>query len=190
MKKIDNELVKGVQEGSREAFELLHKQIDRKVGYLLNKLMVSNRYLRLSYDDIKQDIIIKIYDKMNLFQPTVSFDAWVSTMTRNHVFDILRKDKSKGIAFEFDGFDDSSVLIDDEFGVNEKRDNALLLDQIVKDSKFSQIQMDIFELRFIREMSYDGIAEVLNIPVGTVKTTIFRIKDILIQTTKRIQYER
>lgn len=143
--------------------------------------------------DIAEDLLIEIFtkafSKLHTFQPRSSFSSWLATIAKNHTLDYLRKKKPKKVSL------DAAMDTDDDAPFLELKDeNPIAIDQIIikeRNKKLRRIvetlkpkYRTLIELRYYKELSYDEIAQKLNIPLGTVKAQLFRARDLLSQIVK------
>jgi len=203
--KIDLNTIEKIQNGSTSSFDKdLYKQIKRIVSLNVYKFSNSNPVIKINQEDFIQDVIIKVYEKIHTYKPNFEFETWVSKITKNHMIDFTRKktvfkmvdDSIKSSCNRsHDGEDVNyeDIFVDDSNNEKENQDhNCIILNEIIKHSKFKPIEIEILKMRFIKEMMYEQIAEELMIPIGTAKVTINRIKKKLLMSSKKLNiiYER
>ncbi|TXC81544.1 sigma-70 family RNA polymerase sigma factor [Luteibaculum oceani] len=143
--------------------------------------------------DIAEDLLIEIFtkafSKLHTFQPRSSFSSWLATIAKNHTLDYLRKKRPKKVSL------DAALDTDDDAPFLELKDeNPIAIDQMIikeRNNKLRRIvetlkpkYRTLIELRYYQELSYDEIAQKLNIPLGTVKAQLFRARDLLSQIVK------
>ena len=167
--------------GSSSATEEVYNQILSISQCTINKMVGSNPVLHKQIDDIKQDVSLKVFDKLGQFQPTSTFESWVATITKNHILDILRRSKTR-----MDSFDDVEISESE----SKHFENCDLLNEILSNSKFSPIQLEVLQLLYIKEMKYQQIADSLSLPIGTVRTIIHRLKKELMIVSKEYEFAR
>jgi RNA polymerase sigma-70 factor, ECF subfamily len=124
-------------------------------------------------EDMTQDIFLKLYGALPKYDVRRDFTAWLLTLARNHLIDAYRKTKwEKTGRDEFDehGFA-AGPHADPEAGLD-----AAVSRQIVWES-LNLLSPDIrlaLILRDIQDQSYEEIAELMSIPIGTLKSRINR----------------
>ena len=141
-------------------------------------------------EDVTQEVFLKIWKNINKFEIEKSFKTWIFAITRNTCIDFLRKKKEIPISY-FDDDMGNNVLEDnlldeglkpDEIFVN--KESKELIENTL--SKLSFIQKEVVVLRYMNEMSFDEISEVLNIPLNTIKShhnrALIKMKSILSAT--------
>ena len=129
-------------------------------------------------EDIAQEVFIKVYKNINRFNEQSSLYTWIYRITMNACYDELKKD-SKIVYFsslvkdddkEIE-FEDYSQNIDDQ--VSKKFEKDALIKAI---KSLQSEQKALIILRDIRGFSYNEIADMLNLKLGTVKSKINRAR--------------
>jgi len=169
-KEIDFELIKAIQNGNMVAF---NNMVDRYKDRLMN---VIGRMLSSTEEaeDIVQETFIRVYQHRQSFNYQHCFSTWIYTIALNLARNELRKRKK----FKFlDIFDMQGN--EAEFAVDPKLPTRLpqVLEAAVK--ALPEKYRTAFILRDVQEMSYDEVAKVLGVPLGTVKSRVNRARMIL-----------
>tara|TARA_B100001142_G_scaffold326516_1_gene382172 strand:- start:8561 stop:9163 length:603 start_codon:yes stop_codon:yes gene_type:complete len=146
-------------------------------------------YEKVNDQELAKDLTIesigKAFKKLHLYTPSYAFSTWLFTLARNHCIDYLRKHKLPTISIDKlmldeDGkrtnFDLMSDLLNPEQEM-EKKQRIAILRYIVDQLKPKY--RDLVKLRYFKELSYDEIAEVLDLPIGTVKAQLHRSREQL-----------
>jgi RNA polymerase sigma-70 factor (ECF subfamily) len=172
-----------VDEGNQQAFAKLLQYYREPLVQLLYK-MTSNRD---DAEDLMMESFGKAFKSLAHYQPHYAFSTWLFRIATNVGIDYLRKRRLKTTSldspFKTDegdevGHDVSSGQPDPEETLifNQKK---LILRQVVDQLKPRYKQL--IEMRYYEELSYEEIAEKLDIPLGTVKAQLFRAKELLHQ---------
>jgi RNA polymerase sigma-70 factor (ECF subfamily) len=134
--------------------------------------------------DLSQDVFLKAYSALGSYKPQYPFAAWLFRIARNAAIDEIRKrrvvtvsldapveleDGSVGREVESPGLDPEDAYLGAEFADRV----SAAIDELPDKYREAII------LRHAAELSYDEIAEALELPLGTVKTRIFRARDAL-----------
>lgn len=178
-REIDQALVERAQAGDQRAFEQLVSKYQRKLGRLLS------RFIRdaAEVEDVSQEAFIKAYRALPNFRGESAFYTWLYRIGINTAKNYLvsqgrRAPTSTSFdAEEAEGFEDAGQLRD----INTP-ESLLLSKQIgetvnaAMDSLPTELRTAIM-LREIEGMSYDEIAAVMDCPIGTVRSRIFRARD-------------
>lgn len=124
--------------------------------------------------DITQETFIRAWKGIKNFRGESGFRTWLYRIMMNHCYDRyphLERDKNM-ISIE-----DDEKEIPVESYLEQFSDQSELTEYIHKQLKsLPEVSRLILSLRFQQELSYQEISEVMNMPIGTVKTTIFRAK--------------
>ena len=175
----DKQLVERVQRGDKRAFDILTLKYQHKIVALVS------RYLNDADEvlDISQESFIKAYRALPRFRGDSAFYTWLYRIAintaKNHLVARSRRppDTDIDVYREFQG--DSVVLRDDT-----SPEHAIAKDQL-ESVIFSAID-DLPEelkvavtLRELEGLTYEEIAEVMECPVGTVRSRIFRAREAI-----------
>ncbi|MBP3425721.1 MAG: sigma-70 family RNA polymerase sigma factor [Rikenellaceae bacterium] len=167
----DRQIVQWTLQGDRVAFEVLVGRYRESIHTLYTK-----RYGLPAEDaaDLMQESFIKAFIHLKSFNPEYSFGQWIVTIARNTFIDFVRKRRDDT------SFDNESVLAGRATSSPTPEERIISSQQKVQLEEYLQ-RMDakysrLIELRFIKELSYEEIAEELQIPLGTVKTQIHRAR--------------
>lgn len=171
--------------GDQTAFKELFDKYRQPLYFHVLK-MVHNRDI---IEDLLQEIFLKAFDNINSYNPDYAFSTWLYRITTNHSIDYLRKKKLKTLSLDEpintkDG--EMSIEVADE---DSASDDTILLDQrrrVLKQALDSlpDKYRDIIYMRHMDELSYQEIADILEIPLGTVKAHIFRARELLYKALK------
>ncbi len=172
----DELLVHRAKSGDLKAYEILIRRYQHKV-YNLAAKMVRNRE---DARDLAQDTFIRVYQNLPRFRGDSSFGTWVYRVASNKCLDYLRKKKVEGERVVLSTFENDVHFSDsrdspEESAIREDENRRLrdALDSLPKAYRIAII------LQHYQQLSYKEIAEVLELPVKTVATRIYRAKIIL-----------
>jgi RNA polymerase sigma factor RpoE len=178
-REIDQILVERAQGGDKHAFDLLVSKYQRKLGRLLS------RFIRdpAEVEDVSQEAFIKAYRALPSFRGDSAFYTWLYRIGINTAKNYLvSQGRRAPTTTEFDNdeaetFDDASLLRD----INTP-ESLLLTKQIgqtinaAMDALPEELRTAIV-LREIDGMSYEEIAGIMDCPIGTVRSRIFRARE-------------
>jgi RNA polymerase sigma-70 factor (ECF subfamily) len=124
-------------------------------------------------EDVTQEIFLKLLSSLKKYKEKMNFTAWLLTLTRNHLIDRYRREKkAKSLRQELDeNFVKETKSQSPENNLARKETQVIVwqaLDQLSPEIRLSIILFDILG------KTYEEVAEILNIPVGTVKSRINR----------------
>lgn len=176
----DREYVRRTLQGDEKAFEMI---LNKHQQPLLNYIgrMVGNRELAL---DFTQEVFIKTYSSLSTYQPQFKFRTWLFKIASNYIIDFWRKKRIDAFSIDQTGRGDDNrppfVIPSDEPSVCTRFEMTELREKIEKAlEKLPPHLRELFIWRHINEFSYEEIAEIKGLPVGTVKNRVFHSKEII-----------
>ena len=176
----DQQLVERVQQGDKNAFNLLVLKYQNKVMSLIS------RYVRNQADvaDVTQEAFIKAYRALANFRGESAFYTWLYRIAvntaKNHLTSQGRRAPANDVYIEDAEYYEGSDALK-EFASPER---LLMKDQMSKvifdtlDTLPEELKMAI-SLRELEGMSYEDIANIMDCPVGTVRSRIFRAREAI-----------
>ena len=180
--KSDEALAVEAKRGSEEAFRELVERFHRPVYALIVRIV---RQPELA-EDLSQETFLKAWKALARFDPERRFSSWIFKIAHNSALDELRRGGLETVSLDapFAGDDEPPELPADLAAENPllrtlARESGRLLERAI--SRLRPAYRGILLLRFAQEMSYDEIAEVLGLPLGTVKIHIFRARAELLR---------
>ena len=183
-KDIDLQLVKRVKAGDYNAFDLL---VIKYQSRLISTAFKFSKDLQLA-EDIVQESLIKSYKSIHSFREDSSFYTWVYRITVNTAKNYLVSKKRKAELLATDLSDDFSMdLSTIETDTPESLLNADELRKIIMDSlnELGEETKTALTLREFDGLSYEQISEIINCPVGTVRSRIFRGRELLDEAIRK-----
>jgi len=166
-----NHLARAMQKGDKNAAELIcEKLLDKIYGFCLNR--VRNQ---ATAEDLTQEILLKLVDKIKLYDDKKGdFVVWFWRLARNTIIDYYRRQKetaftdleNEGEVLNIPG-DNPKNTYDDR--LKREKLNELL-------DSFSEEEQEIFRLRFLGELSYKEMAEILEKSEGALRVAVNRLK--------------
>jgi RNA polymerase sigma-70 factor (ECF subfamily) len=180
-RELDQQLVERAQRGDKRAFELLVSKYQRKLGRLLS------RFIRdpAEVEDVSQEAFIKAYRALPSFRGDSAFYTWLYRIgintAKNYLVSMGRRapTSTEFDADEAEGFEDADQLRD----INTPE--SLMMTRQIGDTvneSVAQLPEDLrtaITLREIEGMSYEDIAVIMNCPIGTVRSRIFRAREAI-----------
>jgi RNA polymerase sigma-70 factor (ECF subfamily) len=178
--KTDQELVKQVQSGNKNAFNLLVVRHQNKV------MNIVSRYVKNSGDvaDVTQEAFIKAYRALPNFRGESAFYTWLYRIAVNSAKNYLTSQSRKPPASDVDAQEADFYDGSDALKENASPEKTLLSEEL-QDKLFAAIEnlpedlRTAITLREIEGLSYEEIAGVMECPVGTVRSRIFRAREAI-----------
>ena len=180
-REVDQQLVERAQRGDKRAYELLVLKYQRKLSRLLS------RFVRdpAEVEDVTQEAFIKAYRALPSFRGDSAFYTWLYRIgintAKNYLVALGRRAPT---TTEFDheeaeGFEDADQLRDASTPESELHGKEIAatvnraMDALPEDLRTA------ITLREIEGLSYEEIANVMNCPIGTVRSRIFRAREAI-----------
>ncbi len=180
-REVDQQLVERAQRGDKHAFELLVAKYQRKLGRLLS------RFIRdpAEVEDVAQEAFIKAYRALPSFRGDSAFYTWlyrIGINTAKNYLVAMRRRAPTTTEFdseEAENFEDGDQLRDLNTPEAElmTRQIAATVNQTMEE--LPEELRTAITLREIEGMSYEDIANVMNCPIGTVRSRIFRARETI-----------
>ena len=146
-------------------------------------------YEKVGDQELAKDLTIealgKAFKKLHMYTPDYTFSTWLYTVARNNCIDYLRKHRLPTISIDKMMLDEDGKRNTFDLKSNDpnpenvmiKKQRIAILRQIVDQLKPKY--RDLVKLRYFKELSYEEIAELLEIPLGTVKAQLYRSREQL-----------
>lgn len=172
----DAQIVDRVLGGDSAAFELLILKYQSQVFYAAMNIVKNREYA----EDISQDAFLKAYEKLDTLQDKDHFYPWLKRITVNLALN--HYDRGKRIV-DIES-EDSEVSYFDTITSGETPEDFLIKEEL---KKYVRMFVDglperlrtVVMLREVEDMSYEEIADMLNIPLGTVRSRLFNARQII-----------
>ncbi|MBP1645300.1 MAG: polymerase, sigma-24 subunit, subfamily [Bacteroidetes bacterium] len=167
--------------GNQKAYADLMNTYREPIYYMLLKMTNSST----DADDLTIEAFGKAFKSLGQYTPEYAFSTWLFRIATNNCIDFIRKKRAKIVSIdniytsadgEQIGIDIASETLDPEEKIIEKQ-KIIMMREIV--SRLKPHYRTLIELRYFDELSYEEIAQELNLPLGTVKAKLFRARDLL-----------
>lgn len=164
------DLIKSAQAGDESAFSKLYNNYEK---------YVQNALIRWIHDeDLAKDLTVvtfmDAYENLSKFKDYSSFGGWLRTIAYRNMIDYLRKyDLNSSIDFNSRLLYETDTPTEDEFGIVDRITSKQIIEEF---NKLPPQQKRIFELFYVEEMSIAEIGRMLDIPSGTVKSILSRVR--------------
>ncbi len=148
--------------------------------------------MKLSSKEDVEDLSIatfsKAFDKIKSYNSSYAFSTWIQTIATNSLIDFFRKKEQKTISIDADVKNEQGnpheiedLDTNPELNFIQQQKNKQLFSLV---EKLKPHYRELIVLRYLEELSYDEIAQKLNIPLGSVKAKLFRARDLLLKILK------
>ena len=175
----DRALVARILEGDRDRFtELVRRYEKRLVNYVYR---ITHRYEEAH--DLAQEIFVKVYLALDRYDPKYQFSTWLFRIAQNASIDALRKKSLPEVSLARPTEDEPQK--EREFadtGISpyralKNKQLAAAIDKAV--GNLPPDYRELIQLRHFAELSYEEIATMKKLPLGTVKNKLFRARNLL-----------
>lgn len=182
-REVDQQLVERAQRGEKLAFELLVAKYQRKLGRLLS------RFVRdpAEVEDVTQEAFIKAYRALPSFRGESAFYTWLYRIGINTAKNYLvAQGRRAPTTTEFDSDEAENFEDGDQLRDINTPENELQSKQIAQTVNHAMESLPdelrtAITLREIDGLSYEDIATMMNCPIGTVRSRIFRAREVIAQ---------
>jgi RNA polymerase sigma factor (sigma-70 family) len=183
----DYQLIDQALAGDQAAYEKLMQKYENVVSVLIRKIVYRNEEI----EDLRQEVFIKAFNALSSFKREYAFSTWLFRIATNHAIDFLRKKQLATQSMQ-ETIETQSGEITHQYASPEATPEA----KLIQKEATSHIALAIENLpekykrciimRHKEDKSYEEIAEVLDLPLGTVKARIFRAREMLNKELKDI----
>ena len=180
-REVDQQLVERAQRGDKQAFELLVAKYQRKLGRLLS------RFIRdpAEVEDVAQEAFIKAYRALPSFRGDSAFYTWLYRIGINTAKNYLvAMGRRAPTTTEFDSDEAESFEDGEQLRDINTPESMLASKEIAATVQKAMEELPdelrtAIELRELEGLSYEEIANIMNCPIGTVRSRIFRAREAI-----------
>lgn len=181
----DDKLVKKAIGGDENAYKQLVEKYERALYFHILKMIKD----REQVEDLVQETFVKAFDNLNTYSTNYAFSTWLYRIATNHTIDYLRKKKLETLSIDKprktkDG--EMEMQLEDETASTDRNIIRKQRQKIVQNAidNLPEKYRKVIEMRHMEEKSYKEIADLLDLPLGTVKAHIFRARELLYKALK------
>jgi RNA polymerase sigma-70 factor, ECF subfamily len=180
----DEEIVQLIQSGKVGLFGILINRYESKIGRYARKFIFDKEDI----SDVLQDIFIKTYTNIQSFDTKRKFSSWLYRIAHNELVNAIKKRKKQTLPFfDLDTFFPYDFF--DRDNVNQRIDNQeteKAINQCL--GKLEPKYREPIVLYYLEELTYEEIADIMQIPTSTVGVRIKRAKKIMKSFFKKTGY--
>ena len=174
----DVELITSAIRGREDGFEELVRRYQRPITAYIYR-MLNNYDASL---DVTQEVFIKVYKSLDKYSSDYKFSTWLYRIAHNAAIDHIRRNSNYQQSLEVENADGTyQIQIECPNPTpEENRERSEWRTEIEAVVKcLPQTYRELIVLRHTQEMSYDEIAEITQLPLGTVKNRLFRAREMM-----------
>ena len=180
MQRDDKVLIEEILGGNQKAFTILVNKHRESVYHVIFKIVKDREEAR----DLVQDTFIKVFNSLSSYRPEFRFTTWLYKIAANCSIDYLRRRKIQALSLDEKiqtkygelSFEVADWSYNPEIELSAKQ-KGFSIDQAIK--SLPKKYRDVIVYRHQNDKSYQEIAEILKVPIGTVKARIFRGRELL-----------
>jgi RNA polymerase sigma-70 factor (ECF subfamily) len=174
----DVELVQSALAGREASFEELVRRYQRPIAAYVYR-MVGDYDAAL---DLTQEVFIKVYNSLSRYRSEFKFSTWIYKIAHNAAIDQLRRHavREHSLTTGIDGerreisIESRRLTPEQE---SERKEQRCEIESVVQ--LLPSAYRELIVLRHSQDLSYDEIAEVTGLPLGTVKNRLFRAREAM-----------
>jgi RNA polymerase sigma-70 factor (ECF subfamily) len=172
LKRDDNEIIALVIQGNRRAYEVIVLRYQKLVFNVIYQIVKQKE----SAADLTQDTFVKAFQALNTFRQGAALRPWILRIASNTALNHIRSAKP---------YQSLEQLLEDLPGQEPASDDdvAKNIEQKMNEEKLMEIletlqpqHRHLFLLRYQHDLSYEDIGTVLELPVTTIKSLLFRVR--------------
>ncbi|HMQ06973.1 MAG TPA: sigma-70 family RNA polymerase sigma factor [Saprospiraceae bacterium] len=168
----DKQLVGAVLSGNTQDFAVIIKNTERLVTQIIRRMAVNEE----DQKDLVQDIYIRTYQNLSSFKFQSKLSTWVATIAYNTTINYLNKNRIRWLNFDKEA---ETIItlgenVEDEMS---RKETALMVYHEL--SKLPPLYKTLISLYHIEELPNKEIAEITQLPEGTIKSYLYRARKIL-----------
>ena len=174
----DGELIVDALGGRVDGFEELVRRYQRPITSYVFRMLGDYE----SSLDVTQEVFIKVYNSLSKYSPEYKFSTWLYRIAHNAAIDHMRRNPVTPQSLEAENADGTYQIQIESRRPSPEQDHERKewrqeIDAVVKCLPASY--RDLIILRHSRDFTYDEIADVTGLPLGTVKNRLFRAREMM-----------
>lgn len=174
-------LVERALNGDQSAYASLMTMYRESIYFMMLKMVRKED----DADDLTIEAFGKAFNRLHQYSPSYAFSTWLFKIASNNCIDFIRKKRIKVTSMDsaYTNSDGESVSIDIESSEKDPEEVAIHLEKVKTMREIVRTlkprYRDLIEKRYFQELSYEEIAQDMDLPLGTVKAQLFRARAFL-----------
>ncbi len=185
--KKDLVLVEKALNGNQTAYADLMAKYRESIYFMMLKMVSKEE----DAEDLTIEAFGKAFNRLHQYSPSFAFSTWLFKIASNNAIDFIRKKRIQVTSMDtgYTNSDGEKIMIDVESSEKDPEEEAIHSEKvkhmrnIVKSLK--PRYRDLIEKRYFLELSYEEIADEMDLPLGTVKAQLFRARAFLADLMER-----
>ncbi len=179
--KRDFQLVQSALEGNQMAYTELMGMYRETIFHMMLKMAKNTD----DAEDLTIEAFGKAFSRLEQYSPSFAFSTWLFKIASNNCIDFIRKKRLHMTSMDTGrATEDGRIIYLDAQADGLNPEQSIEQDQRIKHmrdivSRLKPRYRELIEKRYFEELSYEEIADELNLPLGTVKAQLFRARDFL-----------
>jgi len=169
----EKEIVKRILKGDFRAFELLVKQYEKLVFFVIHRLVHDQH----NKEDICQDVFIKVYQNLGKFQFQSKLATWIARIAYLTAVDDIKKSKKHFFSEYPDDIDRYHFTEENPEEELIQKDSSAYINHVIEQMPIQY--KTVITLYHLNEFSCSEIQDITGIPEGTVKSYLFRARKLM-----------
>jgi RNA polymerase sigma-70 factor (ECF subfamily) len=176
---LEQVLILQYQTGNTEAFERIFSRYNARLKYFLRRLSGARR----DVDDLSQEVWLTVFKELGRLRNPGAFRVWLYRIARNKVFQGFRSARNAPEVADLE-----QIAEETETKEDFSPDDAAAIHKGLE--RLQEKHREVLMLRFLEEMSYEDIAQVVGVNLGTVKSRIHHAKRALREEMETLRDEK
>lgn len=177
-KPTDEELIARFQEGNMYAYDqIVHRYQDQLVNFVY--MFLGDRS---DSEDVVQETFLRVYRNKHMYKQVAKFSTWIYTIAGNLAkTELRRRRRRKILSLTQMGFEDKDYELPADTRTPEKIIDGEMKEKMIR-KEIDELPIrfkEVIVLRDVEEFSYEEISQILDIPIGTVKSRVNRARSRL-----------
>lgn len=176
----DDKYVEEALAGREDSYTKLVDKYQKPLYFHIRKMIKEVELV----EDLVQEVFMKAFHNLSSYSNEYAFSTWLYRIATNHTIDYLRKKKLKTLSinepYKTKDGEMEIQLPDESFSTDQpvmKKERKAIVQHAIEN--LPEKYKAVIEMRHMEEKSYQEIAEILDLPLGTVKAHIFRARELL-----------
>lgn len=183
----DEQLIAEALKGSQKAYTQLVEQHKKAIFHIINKIVRNDE----AANDLVQETFMKAFSSLATYRSEYRFSTWLYKIAANASIDYLRKRRINALSLDrpMETRDGTVEIEVPDYSFHPEHDLIRKQQRISIEEAIDSLPKkyrDVIVYRHKDDKSYEEIADLLDIPVGTVKARIFRARELLKKKLKNV----